>query len=246
MKNPEMEYFDWKYTPRLNIFILKMIGLWPEGEASYKLNLYILQSSTLILVFLLGHIFFQAANIFVIFDDLEAVTGTIFILLTEIMAIFKSYYLIKNMKILKQLMGVLNNRLFQPKSSQQISTIGPFLGFWSTIYYSLSIISAGAIVFWAVFPILDQSHESRLPFLAWYPFDYKVSPYYELVYIYQIMSTSYIGSVNLNIDTLIACLNMYAGCQFDLLCDNLRNIQKCKGEERLLMQCILHHRMILE
>lgn len=246
MKNSEIEIFDWKFTARINIFMLKFIGLWPKSDGSYRLNLYLLQSAILISVLLVGHIFFQTINIFFIFDDLEAVTGTVFILLTEVMAIFKSYYLIKNIKILKQLMMMLNDNLFQPKNNKQIKAVEPFLKFWTFIYYGLTVISAGAIVFWSVFPILDTSHEQRLPFLAWYPFNYQTSPYYELVYVYQIMSTSYIGSVNLNIDTLIACLNMYSGCQFDLLCDNLKNIEGVKENNNQLVQCILHHKMILE
>lgn len=246
MKNNKIELFDWKFTPRINIFMLKLIGLWPKGDSSYKLNLYLSQSIILISVFVIGHIFFQTVNILFIFDDLQSVTGTVFILLTQVMAIFKSYYLIKNMKILKRLMRMLNDKLFQPKNNKQIKAVEPFLTFWAFIYYGFTIFTVGAIVFWSVFPILDTSHQQRLPSLAWYPFNYKTSPYYEIVYVYQVMSTSYISSVNLNIDTLIACLNMYSGCQFDLLCDNVKSIERCKGNSSQLVQCILHHKMIVE
>lgn len=240
--------FNWKLPLRLNILILKVVGLWPKRDEMFKLNFYFVQTILLTTFLSFGHIFFQSINLFFIFKNLQAVTGTIFVLLTEVMAIFKSYYLIKNIKILKRLMVTLTRHpLFQPKNNEQIGLVKPALAFWGFIYHTLTVMSYGAILFWAVFPVLDQSvQERRLPFLAWYPYDYKPSPYYELTYIYQIVSTTYIATVNLNIDTLIAGLNMYIGTQLDLLSNNLQNIKGLQAEDKRLTQCVLHHKLILK
>ncbi|RZC41867.1 7tm 6 domain containing protein, partial [Asbolus verrucosus] len=92
--------------------------------------------------------------------------------------------------------------------------------------------------------------DSRLPFLAWYPYNSKVSPFYEITYVYQIVSISFIAIANSNIDTLIAALNMYIGAQFDILCDDLRNLQDLTQSASLsfnekLTDCIQHHKKIL-
>ncbi|KAJ3636012.1 hypothetical protein MTP99_008866 [Tenebrio molitor] len=35
-----MEKFNWKDTVKTNIFLLKLLGLWPKGIEGYKFNLY--------------------------------------------------------------------------------------------------------------------------------------------------------------------------------------------------------------
>ncbi|RZC39451.1 7tm 6 domain containing protein, partial [Asbolus verrucosus] len=178
-----------------------------------------------VVIFQIGHVFFQTVNLFLIANDLEAVTGTIFILLTDIGAFIKTYCLVKNMKMLKQLMITLNSDLFQPKNLEQKNLVQK---------------------------IFDKTvKEYRLPFLAWYPCNSKQSPQYELTYLYQALAINFTAMANVNTDTLIAALNMYIGAQFDILCDDLRNLNKggkSSSEEinQTLRNCIHHHREILK
>ncbi|RZC32582.1 7tm 6 domain containing protein [Asbolus verrucosus] len=92
--------------------------------------------------------------------------------------------------------------------------------------------------------------EHRLPFLAWYPFNEKKSPFYEITYIYQIVSISFIAMTTLSINTLIAALNMYIAAQFDILCDDLRNLRNVTDALSAdfnvrLINCVNHHKEIL-
>ncbi|XP_044270072.1 odorant receptor 83a-like [Tribolium madens] len=158
-------------------------------------------------------------------NDLKAVTAIIFLNLSELLGILKSYYLIKNMAKLKQLMITLNSPKFQPKNERQIKLIEPNLKFWKQIYYVYWVMSSGALFFWATFPILDKSvKDHRLPFLAWYPFDTKVSPFYEIAYVHQVIGVIFVAISTVGVDTLIAALCMYIGAQIDILCDNLRQL----------------------
>ncbi|KAJ3635798.1 hypothetical protein MTP99_008677 [Tenebrio molitor] len=242
-----MEKFDWKLTISRNIFMLKIVGLWPPGDDTYTTNLYSLYSFISILLFIYGHNFFQTVNIFFIFPDLEAIAGTIFVTLSEMLTMVKSYYMVQNMGILKQLMVTIKSDIFQPKNSRQIQMIRPSLTFWKTVSSMLWGASSGAVFFWATYPILDKSvQQRRLPFLAWYPYDTTISPLYEFTYIYQIISVAFIAAATLSIDTLIAALNMFIGAQCDILCDDLRHLP---GDEpdfnRTLLKCIEHHKEIL-
>ncbi|RZB40142.1 7tm 6 domain containing protein, partial [Asbolus verrucosus] len=246
-----MEHFDWKHTIRLNIRILKLVGLWPAGDESYKPNLYTLWMMVSIIILQIGHIFFQTANIFFLLDDLQAVTGIVFILLTEMQGVQKAYCLIKNMKMLKQLMITVNSDLFQPKNPQQRALIEPTLGTWKAIFWTLLTFDISCMVFMAFFPILDKTYkEYRLPSSAWYPYNTKTSPQYELTYLFQVAGINLLNITNLNIDALIAALNMYIGAQFDILCDNLRNLHDNKetsAEVNIKLRgCIRHHREILK
>ncbi|RZC40730.1 7tm 6 domain containing protein, partial [Asbolus verrucosus] len=162
-----MEKFDWKLTIERNIGMLKIVGLWPAGDDTYKPDLYTLYAIISITVFVLGHNFCQSFNIIYILDDLEALTATIFVSLTEMLAILKSYYLIRNMGILKQLMVTLTSDMFQPKNQNQKSLVKSSLNFWKSVYTVFSLMTLSTIFFWTTFPILDGSvREHRLPFLA--------------------------------------------------------------------------------
>ncbi|RZC33204.1 7tm 6 domain containing protein [Asbolus verrucosus] len=243
-----MKRFDWKLTIKMNISLMKVSGLWPSGDESYKPNFYTLYASVLLTLLLLGHVFFQFVYVFLILDDLQAVTATSFLLLTEMLIILKTYCLIRNMGMLKRLMATLDSDLFQPKSTEQILLVKPSLKFWKRIYNIFWSMALSAIFFWSAFPILDNSFKDyRLPFFAWYPYDTKASPFYEITYIYQIICICFAALVDIGIDTLIAALNMYTGTQFDLLCDDLRNLHDPDEVDvsKKLIACIRHHKEIL-
>ncbi|RZC37729.1 7tm 6 domain containing protein [Asbolus verrucosus] len=244
--------FDWKRTIRLNILVLKIVGLWPPGDEIYGYTFYTLYEILNVLFLQIGIIVFQTVNLFLNIDDLEVVTGTIFVLLMEMLAPIKSYTIIKNTGMLKQLMATINNDLFQPKNFQQRSLIQPNLKAWKKTVATFWFFTLGWLFFLMLCPFFDKTvNEYRLPFLAWYPYSVKASPQYELSYLHQFISVTTMSMVNVNIDSLIAALNMYIGAQFDILCDNLRNFYDNSRDsptdvEEKLKKCINHHREILK
>ncbi|XP_015838099.1 odorant receptor Or1 isoform X1 [Tribolium castaneum] len=242
----KLQKFDWKATIRPNIAFLHYLGIWPEGEEYYKLNFYTLKTILYIIILVISTIVFQVINIFFTLDDLTSLTANIYVLLTEILYFIKLCFLVKNMPALKLLMKTLDHKLFQPKANQ-IVIIQPLLNFWKLIFLAFVITCSFTVLFWAIFPILDSSEEEkRLPLLAWYPYDTKISPNYELTYLHQVASYIYICYSHLNIDTFITALNTYIQCQFDILCDNLKNIKSdTKNVDTKLAKCIKHHLLIL-
>ncbi|RZB94419.1 7tm 6 domain containing protein, partial [Asbolus verrucosus] len=243
-----MNRFDWKETIKINIFMLKTVGLWPTGDESYGRNVYTLYAIVSTALFQIGHIFFQTVNLFLSLDNLQAVTGTIFILLMEMAGTLKTYCLVKNMKMLKQLMVTVNCDSFQPKNMQQRNLIQPNINAWKRFVSTFWLFIVFALFFCCSFPVLDKTvREYRLPFLAWYPYETKTSPQYEFTYIYQALAISFLALVNVNIDSLIAALNMFIAAQFDILCDDLRRLH-CRGKNviKILKNSIYHHREILK
>ncbi|RZC34801.1 7tm 6 domain containing protein [Asbolus verrucosus] len=94
-----------------------------------------------------------------------------------------------------------------------------------------------------------RDYEFPLP--AWYPYNTKQSPIYEITYAYQAVSTWILVSTDVNIDMFLAALMMYVGAQCNILCDNLRNLKNCYTENGWfdfndnLIGCIKHHKEIL-
>jgi hypothetical protein len=245
-----MERYDWKRILRANILKLKIVGLWPSGDESYKPNVYTLWAICSITIFNFGHNFFQIINMIFIFDDLHAVTQTAYVTFSEVAALLKTYYVIRNMPTLKELMVTLSSDTFQPKNARQIKMVKPSFFFWRVNYVMYWTMSVGAMFFWSVYPFLDKSAEEYpLPFLAWYPWNTKTSPMYELTYLYQILGLLFIASAAISVDTLIAALNVYIGAQFDIICDDIKHLfdpgSPSEGFNRKLIGIVKHHREII-
>ncbi|XP_044270427.1 odorant receptor Or1-like [Tribolium madens] len=243
-----MEEFSWKETLSQNINFLKVCGLWPPGDEDYKLNLYGIYAGFCVLGFLCVHTGTQTFNIYFIIDDLEAFTSSIFVTFACVACVFKTYYLLKNMKLLKVLFINIDKEIFQPRNHEQELLIQPSIKFWKGFYLIFRILCYNTCFFWCAYPILDKRiKQHKLPFLAWYPYDSSVSPMYEITYFYQAVAIWYIVIISFNTDVLIGALNMFVGAQCDILCDNLRNLAK-NGINELnqnLINCIKHHKAIL-
>ncbi|KAH0821675.1 hypothetical protein GEV33_001116 [Tenebrio molitor] len=238
-----MSKFEWQSIIKTNIFILRVVGLWPEGTEGYKLNLYTLYSLCMNLL-VDGSNFFQSAYIFVIYADLQALAAIIFVIFTDWLASVKVLYFVRNTAILKQQMTELESALFQPRTKQQ-NLLGPGIKSWRLIYGSFSVLVVGTLLLWTFFPILDGTvKEHRLPFWAWYPYDAHTAPLYQITYLYQVVSIWFLAIANVNMDTLIAALMVFTATQCDILCDNLKHLRGEDFNERLL-QCIEHHKKIV-
>ncbi|RZB40789.1 7tm 6 domain containing protein [Asbolus verrucosus] len=109
----------------------------------------------------------------------------------------------------------------------------------------------GSMFFWSTYPIFDNSVKKyRLPFLAWYPYNTKISPYYEITYVYQVFGIIFLATTAVSVDNLIAALNVYIGAQFDILCDDVLHLYDVTNEitnfSEKLIKCVMHHQLILE
>ncbi|XP_063925944.1 odorant receptor 49b-like [Zophobas morio] len=193
-------------------------------------------------------------NIFFVYDNLEALTESIFITVTDILAWIKVYFFIRNVELRKKLIRTLTNATFQPKNLKQIHIVQPALKTWKRMYITFSVMTSYTVLIWTTFPFLDKSFKERnLPFAAWYPYDSKKSPFYELTYVYQVLGMWYLTLVTINMDTLMAALMVLIGAQCDILCNNLQTVNISRRSGFLsetsfnenLIKCIKHHREIV-
>ncbi|KAJ3663570.1 hypothetical protein Zmor_007819 [Zophobas morio] len=134
-----MNHFEWKSAVKSNIKILKLIGLWPQGDESYKKNFYTLYSATILIVFVCGHNFFQTINLFIL-DDFESFTATIFVTLSCIGSVLKAYSVMQNMHTLKRIFVTIRDEMFLPKNQEQIMLITPAIKIWRIIFRKLCLV----------------------------------------------------------------------------------------------------------
>jgi hypothetical protein len=240
-----MTRFDWISTIKVNIFMLRCVGLWPGRGETYQRDLYTFYAVFNAILIIGGHNFSQLANIFFVYSDLEALAATIFVMITNILATVKMYTFVLNMRVIKELLLVLDSFHFQPKSLEQVKLVQPTLQIWKKLYIVYSSVVGVNVLLWSIAPLLDEGQ--RLPFVAWYPFSTESSPNYQIIYIYQVVCIWYITIANLNLDCMTYALMMYICAQCDILCDNLSLLGGTETDfSTTLRECIEHHTKIVQ
>jgi hypothetical protein len=241
-----MEKFDFKLTIRPNILFLKLVGLWPIDEHDFY-RLY-----TLVITVLVMGLYnvFRVINIFYVYTDLQVLTATIYLTVTDLAVMVKSILFIYNVQTLKQLTVTINCDLFQPKTAEQKDLAKKSLNEWKVTYVVFCGLVVTTLSMWTISPLINNSDGHRqLPLPSWYPYNTTTSPYYEITYVCQVISMWVLATANTNIDSLIAALMMYIGSQCDILCDDLKKLPKSRENEtdfkRSLTDCIIHHKKIL-
>ncbi|RZB40289.1 7tm 6 domain containing protein, partial [Asbolus verrucosus] len=238
-------YYEWKSTIKINIFILKLMGLWPGTNDSRSSRLYTIYTVITIVFFLYGSVSLQILYVVLIRTNLETLTRLLFVLMTKSLVCVKAFCLMQNTKIIQRLIKNMNKDLFQVKTINHWNLIQPALLIWKMTYFTFWLLATSTIFMWSISPILDKSFkEYQLPFPALYPYDTQKSPFYEITYVHQVIGVFIVGTTDSNLDTLISALMTFVGAQCDILCDNLRNIDYKKFNEQL-KTCMRHHKEIL-
>ncbi|XP_068918317.1 odorant receptor 46a-like [Tenebrio molitor] len=165
-------------------------------------------------------------------------------MITNILATVKMYTFVVNMRVIKELLLVLDSFHFQPKSLEQVKLVQPTLQIWKKLYIVYSSVVGVNVLLWSIAPLLNEGQ--RLPFVAWYPFSTESSPNYQIIYIYQVVCIWYITIANLNLDCMTYALMMYICAQCDILCDNLSLLGGTETDfSTTLRECIAHHTKIV-
>ncbi|CAH1374413.1 unnamed protein product [Tenebrio molitor] len=142
----------------------------------------------------------QIADMVAVFGDIEKMTETSFLLLTNTNQALKIYVFMFNGPRVRRLIKSLEREEFQPKTRVQ----------YETIVEEIKIRPGESI---------------RLPLSGWYPFDTNGSPIFELVYFYQIFATWINGMGNITMDTFLSGCIMIISSQLAVLNEAFRIIK---------------------
>ncbi|EFA09246.1 odorant receptor 46a [Tribolium castaneum] len=236
----------WSSVIKINIFLLKWVGLWP-GE-KYQLNVYSFYAFTVIILILCGQTLSTGLTLILGSGDVDTFTETLFVVNIEFMTAWKALNFALNRKKFIQLLNAIDKPMFQPRNDKQVTLVLRNIDGWRVMFKMFAISLALSLIFTGLLPIFTKTYKQRkFPYEAWYPFDSSKFPIYQLCYMYQMASASTLVVVILNVDTLVAAMNICIGLQCDLLCDNLRNLHfdTSKSMNQKLIECIKHHKSII-
>lgn len=240
---------DWNKVIQFNTKVLHLMGLWPKCDDLYKCNFYTFYAFFIVNILYNGHNFFQVCNIFVVYNNLEALTETVFITGKDILGMIKIMIFIKNLGLLKNIIATLNSEDFKISDVELKKIVQPQITLWKYCFYFWWIPVVPTVLFLLLYPVLDGSYKNYLlPCAAWYPFKTNYTPLYEITYAYQFVGLWFVATATINSDCLLIALFMALGVHSDILADKLKNIQinnsKVSYSTRF-MQCIKHHKTLI-
>ncbi|EFA09245.2 odorant receptor 14 [Tribolium castaneum] len=235
----------WSSVIEFNLFLLKWIGLWP-GE-DYQLNMYSFYGFSVIILILCGHTLSTGLTLILDSGDIDTFTETMFILNIEFMTAWKALNFALNRKKFMQLLDAIDKTTFQPRNGKQVTLVLRNIDGWKVMFKMFGISLGLSFIFTGLLPIFSKTYKDRkLPMEAWYPFDSTKSPFYQLCYVYQMAAVAVAVMVILNVDTLVAAMNICIGLQCDLLCDNLRNLHTNTSKMQVFIYCWFGNEVIVK
>ncbi|XP_063925989.1 uncharacterized protein LOC135139618 [Zophobas morio] len=232
--------YDWLSIIQRNIFAFRLAGLWPSDEG-YKFDFYLLRSIIILFVFGFVQTACQTFKLVTNITDMQVVARTAFLIISFWLMLMKLSSIARNIQTLRKLLATLKDDMFQVRTKEQIDNIIPSVKTWKFMHNALS----GSMVFMVIFSAVDALRKRTLPFVSWYPYNTTGSPQFELTCFHQLSSISFGAYIDINMDTFIAAFSLYAATQFDILCDNVKNLQPEAFKEGLVA-CVKHHRAIVK
>ncbi|KAL3285046.1 hypothetical protein HHI36_019173 [Cryptolaemus montrouzieri] len=119
-------------------------------------------------------------------------------------------------------MELLKSKEFQPKNYTQKEIMDESLRNYKNAFRIFFTSGTVSCLMFTLLPIL--TNQNNLPFDAWYPYNWKESPWYEITYGHQIVSTFFLTFTNIGIDCFSAGMMAVVGCQCEILGHTLLNL----------------------
>ncbi|KAJ3656613.1 hypothetical protein Zmor_015676 [Zophobas morio] len=194
-------------------------------------------------------------------DDIEKITDASFLLLTNFVQCIKilsfNFYRVKIWK----LVDGMNRTSFKPRNVEQYEILLDGIKMSKLITKLFFIACVITCASWGISPLFDRDIDDslHLPLSGWYPFSTEKSPGFEFAYVYQCFVTVVGGLGNISMDTFMSGSIMVLSSQLSVLNNALRNIkdkhvsasakknqEELKNINRILVECVNHHRNILQ
>ncbi|XP_043264937.1 uncharacterized protein LOC122404778 [Colletes gigas] len=155
----------------------------------------------------------QQTHLIFVVDNVDDFSDNIYVTLVYMITCFKTCSILITRRNTMMLVDILEKEPFLPMDVEEIEIRTKF----------------------------DKEAE-KLPYRAWFPFDYSPVLKFSFVYLHQATSALLCCLSNVACDSLFSCLLVQIYCQFEILGYRLHNIRK--NENDLVKQCARHHNHI--
>ncbi|KOB63422.1 Odorant receptor [Operophtera brumata] len=191
----------------LSLTALKLVGFWaPDGLRGDGRRLYSCYTA-FSFMFLLGlylqklfygtYLIIQVIDLFLIWGDLPLMTGTAFLLFTNLAQAAKIFNILSRRPLIQSIIDDANRVLTGVETAEAkeiVKRCNRETTLQQCLYFTLTVITT---IGWAT-----SAENNQLPLRAWYPYDTSKSPAYELTYIHQVTALFIAAYLNVGKDTL--------------------------------------------
>ncbi|KAJ3659995.1 hypothetical protein Zmor_011654 [Zophobas morio] len=225
--------------------LLLLAGFYPNREKKY-LRLYYL-SAFINLVISYGQLVTMVIQMVLDRSDLLKLTESLLYFFTHFTFICKLLNFQCYFNELKKIEDFLTDPAFYGFSSTQLEIIKIKIRSCDTIANIFRVCCSCTITFYSMVPFIDATRKGALPLPGWFPYD--IQKYYSVTFFLQVVSVIISAYGNTGIDILTWKLISIASAQFEILKQNLEEIDfenDFDETKELLVKCINHHLKIVE
>ncbi|CAF4907797.1 unnamed protein product [Pieris macdunnoughi] len=246
------------YSLRVSLTWLRIMGLWAPDTLGWKRMLYTWHTGLVYMLVVGTFIIIQATDLFIIWGDIQLMTASAFVLLTNLTHSLKILNMVVRAARIKSIVKKNNNVLkmqITVDAKKAVKKCNREVNIHSMLY---AFLTATTISLWAL-AAATENQNKQLPMRAWYPFNASQSPMYEIAYLHQSMSLMLSASMNASKDIVVMALIAQCRCRFRLisialkgLCRDMHivNNRLTKKQEEIvtvrLSNCIAEHQDTLE
>ncbi|CAH1373873.1 unnamed protein product, partial [Tenebrio molitor] len=185
-------------------------------------------------------------------NDLSKISETLHYFMTVLTYVYKLQNFLARRRNLLDIEDRLKEPVFYGFSLDQLRQLKSEIDSCRTVGKLFRIMCVGAVGLYALVPFLDKNKAMNLPIPGWFP--YNVTKYYSLTYAFQMIGVGMTAYVNSTIDILTWMLMTVASAQFNILKENLKNIDyrfgKEDGQKKIIENnfnnCVKHHKAIVD
>ncbi|CAB3261066.1 unnamed protein product [Arctia plantaginis] len=195
----------------ISLTVLKMAGLWAPEH---------LEGSRNCCIFSVGiYIIIQVVDLCIIWGDIALMTGTAFLLFTNLAQAAKIVNILGRRKRIQVIINDADKELSGIDNYGEgkiVKSCNKEMVILQALYVSVTFVTT---LGWAT-----SAEEGQLPLRAWYPYDTTRSPAYELTYVHQVVALLIAAYLNVAKDTLVAALIAQCTCRLRLIGHALENL----------------------
>lgn len=228
--------------------ILKYVGLWTEDEQQKNTNcyyVYMLFMNFLYSVYDISHLI-QA---YLVIDNIPKFAYTCYLFLVMTLIQINSISLYVYRKEVNELNKLIAAEEFQMFTETHKIIVDKNLKTWQTlrkIQYFGVILEVLFFLFSSIVPIIMKQDRSTMYTDYWFPFNTEISPNYELVVVYHLVTCCSSAAAYVSFQFTVAAYFTFISIQCDLLCYNLKHVKENPNEnasqfESNLSTCVNHY-----
>lgn len=259
---------DFKGSLVWTLELMRIAGYWiPKSASKPKAIMYGLYSALVVSCTLLVHTCTEMAYAASIVGALEEMIQSMYYLLTHGMQCLKVFTFITKRNKIYKLLEDIDQHAQKPRNHRQLENALKIIRYTDKLAMFLVGMVVATVVFCSLSAVMDNPSAKQLPTTASYPFNYKKSPVYGFIIVYQTITLMICGCANAAMDMAAAAFISQICIQLDILSDSLAHIKEFaemqtgadkvenddlvspelqKGMRDFLIECVQHHLQIKE